>query len=117
MANVEIGIGGDLTGLRGRLSGRSYDGDFEEQFLHLKELIALYDPAASIEFIENCPPKARAEEFGELASKHGMPVKQFSIPCDIGDSIVAFPFLRENLELARRTGTVDRINLQVLGDN
>ena len=117
MANIEIGIGGDLTGLRGRLGGRSYDGDFEEQFVHLKELITLYDPAASIEFIESCPPKDRAEEFGELASKHGMPVKQFSIPCDIGGGVVTFHLLRENLDLARRAGTVDRINLQVLGDN
>ena len=77
-ANIEIGIGGDLTGLRGRREGRSYAGDFAAQFAHLKELLAAYDPAATIEFIESPPPADNAEEFGVAAAAAGMPVRQFT---------------------------------------
>ena len=120
MTNIQIGIGGDLTGLRGRLSGRSYEGNFEEQFVHLKELIGSYDASASIDFIECRPPEHSPEEFGQVALKHAMPVRQFSFSCDVDglhSRLFSIQALRENLELARRTGTIDRISLQVQGNN
>src|SRR5579871_1117404 len=116
-SNVEIGIGGDLTGLRGRDRGgnpndprqqyRVFEGDFREQFAHLKELIAAYDPQARIQFIEIAPPQDRAEEFSDVAAAAGIPVKQFTGLYVIGgnetapDALVS---LRNNLDLAKRSG-------------
>jgi hypothetical protein len=115
---IEIGIGGDLSGLRGRQNGRSYDGDFQAQFAHLKELLAAYDPAARIQFIESPPPVDLAEEFGEAAAAAGMPVRQFTSLYVIGGNESqpdALDALRANLALAKRTGTVERLNMQVWG--
>jgi hypothetical protein len=118
--NVEIGIGGDLTGLRGRPDGRSFSGDFRAQLAHLDELIHAYDPAARIEFIEGRPPEDRAEELGEVAAEMGIPLKQFTAIYYVGGAPGqpdALDLLKTNLALARRVGTVDRLNMQVVGDN
>ncbi len=127
---IEIGIGGDLGGLRGReKSGPPYDsnkqyrgweGDFKEQFTHLKELMAAYDPKAAIQFLETTPPRDRAEEFGAIAAECGLPVRQFTSVYVIGGDETmpdARSALRANLDLARRVPTIERLNMQVVGTN
>ncbi len=129
-AAIEIGIGGDLTGLQGRERGgsphdprkqyRIVEGDFKSQFDDLKQRMAAYDPEATIQFIESMPPKDRAEEFAEVAAAAGMPVKQFTALYWVGGSSTepdALVTLRANLDLAKRTGTIERLNMQVIGDN
>ena len=114
-AAIEIGIGGDLHGLRG-----GETEDFKEQFAHLKELMAGYYPEASIQFVEATPPLDRAEEFGAVAAESGMPVRQFTALYVVGGDATtpdALDTLRANLSLARRVPTIDRLNLQVLGTN
>ena len=120
MKNIEVGIGGDLSGLRGRTDGRTYEGDFYSQLEHLNELLESYDAGATIDFVENRPPQTNAEEFSEVCLSFGMPVKQFSFSCHIGRSDAErcpLDVLRDNLELARRTRTVDRLSMQIWGDN
>jgi hypothetical protein len=127
---IEIGIGGDLAGLRGRERGglspnprqqyRGWEGDFHEQFTHLVELMADYDPEAAIQFIETMPPADRAEEFGEVAADCGIPVRQFTALYVVGGDATtpdALHTLRANLDLARRVPTIERLNMQVLGTN
>lgn len=118
--NIEIGIGGDLAGLRGRNTGRSWAGDLKAQLTHLVELVAAYDPEARVQFIECPPPRKNAEEFGETAAAFGIPFKQFTAIYVVGGSETepdALETLRENISLAKRTGTIDRLNMQVVGNN
>ena len=127
---IEIGIGGDLSGLRGRGDGgaprqpgrqyRAWQGDFKEQFTHLKELTASYDPDAIIQFVETAPPVDRAEEFGAAAAEAGLPVRQFTAIYVVdGDAATpdALDTLRANLDLARRVPTIEGLNMQVVGTN
>ncbi len=132
---IEIGICSDmpgtaLAGLRGfaairqpfdhRTELRRYQSDVRSMFEHLREMLAADDPAARIAFIETGPPEHGAEAFAEVAAACGMPLKQFTRVVTVGgdaanpDALVA---LRGFLDLARRAGTVDRINLQVAGDS
>jgi hypothetical protein len=128
--NIEIGIGGDLTGLQGREKGgsshdpgkqyRIVEGDFKGQFDDLKRRMAAYDPEAVIQFIETMPPKDRAEEFAAVAAEAGIPVKQFTALYWVGGTSTepdALVTLRANLDLAKRAGTIERLNMQVVGDN
>jgi len=125
--NIEIGIGGDLAGLRGRdVDGaphepltqyRVWEGDFAAQFAHLAHLVAAYDPGARVAFVELRLPPDRAEEFGEAAAA-GMPVRQFTDLYLVGggpDRPDALEALRANVALARRVGTIDRLNMQMIG--
>ncbi len=135
LGQIEIGLCSDLggtalAGVRGldrirlpadRAAGtRQYKADCGAVFDHLKELIAEYDPAARIDFIETVPPEHRAEEFAEVAAENGIPLKQFTRLCVIGgddaepDGLEA---MSGYLELARRTGTVDRLNFQIFGNS
>lgn len=119
-ANIEIGLGGHLEGLRGRAEPKTYEGDFRAQFEHLGELISAYDEQSTIQFLETRPPADRVEEFAEAAASFGMPVKQFTYLYVVGgseDHPDALESLRINLEIARRARTVDRLNMQVWGDN
>lgn len=118
--NIEIGIGGHLDGLRGRIEGKTFDGDLPSQLGHLSELISAYDTKAQIQFLETRPPMERAEEFGEITASFGMPVKQFTDLYVIGGNDNypdGLESLRVNLELAKRAGTIDRLNMQVWGNN
>ena len=127
---IEIGIGGDLTGLHGREKGgsphdprkqyRIVEGDFKEQFADLKRRMAAYDPDATIQFIETMPPRDRVEEFAEIAAAAGIPVKQFTALYWVGGTSTepdALVTLRDNLDLASRAGTIERLNMQVIGDS
>ena len=129
-STIEIGIGGDLTGLLGRERGgsphdprkqyRIVEGDFKAQFDDLKRQMAAYDPDATIQFMETMPPKDRAEEFATVAAEAGIPVKQFTALYWVGGTSTepdALVTLRANLDLAKRTGTIERLNMQVIGDN
>ena len=99
---------------------RQYKADCRALFDHLKELMAEYDPQARIDFIETVPPEQAVEEFAEVAADSGIPLKQFTRLCVIGgnddepDGLVA---MASYLELAKRAGTVDRINFQIFGDS
>ena len=134
VGQIEIGLCSDLGGTallgvhgldrirrsdKKTIGIRQYKSDCRLFFNHLKELIANYDETTQIDFIETVPPEHRAEEFAEVASEVGIPLKQFTRLCVIGgneeelDGLVA---MSKYLELAKRTGTVDRINFQILGD-
>jgi hypothetical protein len=113
---IEIGIGGDLRGLRRHTSGG--DEDFHETFTSLAALLHEYDPEAAIQFIETMPPRDRAEEFGEAAAACGIPVRQFTALYVVGGDATrpdALDTLRDNLALARRVPTIERLNMQVFG--
>ena len=131
---IEIGLCSDLGGTalagvrsldlmrqpaEGAAGLRQYKADCRALFDHLKELMAEYDPQARIDFIETVPPADRVEEFAEVAADSGIPLKQFTRLCVIGgndeepDGLVA---MASYLELAKRAGTVDRINFQIFGD-
>ena len=89
-------------------------------FGHLARLMEEHDADAPIQFVEIVPPEARAEEFAEIAAEHGMPLKQFTRLCVLGgddENPDAFEALSGYLTLAKRAGTVDRLNIQVLGDS
>jgi hypothetical protein len=130
VGGIEIGIGGDLRGLASHEAGGSPANPgvqqwgtgegLREQFTHLKELIADFDPEASIQFIEVMPPRDRAEEFGAVAAESGIPLRQFTALYVVGGDATtpdALDTLRANLDLARRVSTVERLNMQVLGTN
>ncbi len=133
LGKIEVGLcsdmgGSALAGVRGLDRIRSsedsstarYKADCRSFFDHLKELMADYDPEARIDFIETVPPEHRAEDFAEVAAESGMPLKQFTRLCVIGgndDEPDALEAMVGYLELARRAGTVDRLNFQILGDS
>ena len=131
---IEIGLCSDLGGTalagvrsldlirqpaEGAAGLRRYKADCRALFDHLKELMAEYDSQARIDFIETVPPENRVEEFAEVAADSGIPLKQFTRLCVIGgndeepDGLVA---MASYLDLAKRAGTVDRINFQIFGD-
>ena len=128
---IEIGVCSDmggtaLAGLEGLAEFRSVTEPrrFREIcrrfFGHLARLMTEHDAEAPIQFVEIVPPEARAEQFAEIASEHGMPLKQFTRLCVLGgdaENPDAFEALAGYLILAKRTGTVDRLNIQVLGDS
>lgn len=134
VGRIEIGLcsdmgGSALAGVRGLDRIRwprescsdvgQYKADCRNFFDHLQELMTDYDPEGRIDFIETVPPEEWAEEFSEVATESGIPLKQFTRLCVIGgdenepdglEAMVGY------LELARRTSTVDRINFQIMGD-
>ena len=134
LGQIEIGLCSDmggtaLAGVRGLdrirpgaaadLSPRQYKDDCRTFFEHLKELVAEFDPDLRIDFLETVPPQHGAEEFSEVAAESGIPLRQMTRLCVIGgsdDEPEALEAMSSYLELAGRTGTLDRINFQMLGD-
>ncbi len=128
---IEIGVCSDMggppwpgwTGLPSsdRSSSRAAFAKSHTGFFgHLARLMEEHDADAPIQFVEIVPPEARAEEFAEIAAEHGMLLKQFTRLCVLGgddENPDAFEALSGYLTLAKRAGTVDRLNIQVLGDS
>lgn len=109
---IEIGFGGDRSGLRGQTFG--------QQLEHLKQLMTKYDPESKIEFLEARPSPDRIEEEARTAADLGMPYKQFTDIYFAGGKAQhpdALETLTANLEIAKRSGTIDRLNMQVWGDS
>lgn len=112
LGKIEVGLGGDRSGLRGQT--------LKDQLEHLKELMAAYDPEAKIEFLEARPSPDRAQEECRVASDLGMPFKQFTDLYVIGgndqqpDALVT---LETNLRIAQASGSIERLNMQIWGDN
>ena len=128
---IEIGVCSDMGGtalagvdglaeLRSVTEPRPFRAVCRRFFGHLARLMEEHDADARIQFVEIVPPQARAEEFAEIAFEHGMPLKQFTRLCVLGgddDNPDAVEALAGYLTLAKRAGTVDRLNIQVLGDS
>ena len=128
---IEIGVCSDMGGtalagvdglaeLRSVTEPRPFRAVCRRFFGHLARLMEDHDADARIQFVEIVPPQARAEEFAEIAAEHGMPLKQFTRLCVLGgddDNPDAVEALAGYLTLAKRAGTVDRLNIQVLGDS
>lgn len=128
---IEIGVCSDMGGtalagvdglaeLRSVIEPRRFREVAHRFFGHLARLMEEHDADAPIQFVEIVPPEARAEEFAEIAAEHGMPLKQFTRLCVLGggdENPDAFEALSGYLTLAKRAGTVDRLNIQVLGDS
>ena len=128
---IEIGVCSDMGGtalagvdglaeLRSVTEPRPFREVCRRFFGHLARLMEEHDADAPIQFVEIGPPEARAEEFAEIAAGHGMPLKQFTRLCVLGgddESPDAVEALSGYLTLAKRAGTVDRLNIQVLGDS
>ena len=135
LGQIEIGLCSDLGGtalagvrgldrIRPQAAGgaglRQYKTDCRTFFEHLAELMADYEPELRIDFIETVPPQHGAEEFAQVAAESGIPLKQMTRLCVIGgndDEPEALEAMSGYLELARRAGTLDRINFQILGDS
>jgi len=111
-ANLEIGIGGDLSGEMGLPKG----APFARWLQGLKAEVKRLDPLATIDFMEGCGDAEQAR----IASEEGMPYRQFTDLYVVGGNREgraedALTTLKRHLETAAKVRTIESLNMQVWG--